>query len=68
MNCVECGNDFKLDRDGKACGQYSYVTKDGTGEEIELQPDHLGQCCDCFNERWGMPAGMRSKPRKATNG
>ncbi len=31
-------------------------------------PDHDGRCCDCFDERCGMPAEKRDRPRPEKEG
>lgn len=59
MNCSDCG----LPLNGAPCeGEWQDVLN-RNGLVVGKAPGHVGICCDCFDERLGMPSEKRLRPR-----
>lgn len=72
MNCSDCGlpmEGYGLNHHDARWGKTITYTNGETRKTSEnrvgkLQlPEHLGRCCDCTDESFGMPAKNRSRPR-----
>ena len=55
MICKDCGNKMT---------QEEVNHHDSEPEHI---PEHIGRCCDCTDELFGMPADQRRLPRMQGN-